>query len=375
MKNNKKRLVNGLIVLLITACAKPIAPEPQLAAPPVLLDQPRNIILMIGDGMGLSTISAALYDSNKPMNLERFPVVGLHKSYSFDDLITDSAAGATAFSCGLKTYNNAIGVNADTIPCKTILEDAEQKELATGMVVTCSVVHATPACFIAHQPMRVMYEEIAADFLNTDIDLLIGGGKRYFDEREGDKRNLISELKQKGYQVWDYTATALSNLKLNADKKIVYFTADNHPPGALQGRNYLPQAVEKALEHLSQRSEKGFFLMVEGSQIDWAGHNNQEQELIAETLDFDKAVGVALDFAQKRGDTLVLVTADHECGGVSIGPNSKMGQIKPLFNTNGHNGAMVPVFAFGPQAGLFNGIYENTAIYDKMRMALGFDKN
>lgn len=357
------------------SCAKPIAPEQSDVSFPPLLPYPRNIILMIGDGMGLSTISAAMYDSNKPMNLERFQVVGLHKSYSFDDLITDSAAGATAFSCGLKTYNNAIGVNSDTIPCRTILEEAVSKKLATGMVVTCSVVHATPACFIAHEPLRVLYENIAVDFLDTDIDLLIGGGKRYFDEREGDKRNLVAELKQKGYQVWDYNSTPLSNLKLNPEKKIVYFTADNHPQGALQGRTYLPQAVDKALEHLSQRSEQGFFLMVEGSQIDWAGHNNQEQELIAETLDFDKAIGVALDFAQKRGDTLVLVTADHECGGVSIGPNSKMGQIRPLFNTNGHNGAMVPVFAFGPQAQLFNGIYENTQIHDKMRFALGFDKN
>ncbi|MCB0644593.1 MAG: alkaline phosphatase, partial [Phaeodactylibacter sp.] len=122
---------------------------------------------MIGDGMGLTQITAGMYSNGNMLNLEQFPVIGLHKSYSKDNLITDSAAGATAFASGIKTYNGAIGVDSDTMPAKTILEEAEEHGLSTGLVATSTIVHATPASFIAHQKLRKMYEEIAADFLNT----------------------------------------------------------------------------------------------------------------------------------------------------------------------------------------------------------------
>merc|ERR1712127_644568 len=148
----------------------------------------KNVIFMVGDGMGVSQITAGMIKNNNHLNLERFPIVGLHKSYSSDNLITDSAAGATAFASGVKTYNGAIGVNPKKKPVKTILEECEEKGMATGMVTTSTIVHATPASFIAHQPSRKMYEEIAADFLKTEIDLFIGGGKKYFDRRETDER-------------------------------------------------------------------------------------------------------------------------------------------------------------------------------------------
>lgn len=335
----------------------------------------KNIVLIIGDGMGLSQISAALYSNNNKLSVEQFPVIGFQKTHSSDDLITDSAASATAFSCGQKTYNGAIGVNADTLPCQTILELMDEKGYATGMVVTSTIVHATPAAFIAHRPMRVRYEDIALDFLNTEIDLIIGGGKRYFDRRDNDERNLYEELTQKGYSVSDYSIELLEDIRINAKQNFVYFTADKHPITAAAGRDYLPLATDKALDFLEKHSDKGFFLMIEASQIDWGGHSNDGNLLIEETLDLNKAIKEVYHFASKRDDTLVIVTADHETGGTAINPESKMGKLKLAFTTNGHTASMVPVFAFGPSAHLFSGIYDNTEIYYKMLEALGLDHN
>ena len=334
----------------------------------------KNVILMIGDGMGLTQITAALYTNKNKLSLEKFPVVGFHKPYAYDDLITDSAAGATAFSCGLKTYRFAIGMDADSLPCKTILEEAEDQGLATGLVATSTIVHATPAAFIAHQKFRVMYEEIAEDFLNTEFDFLIGGGKQYFDDREKDDRNLYKELQNKGYFVSDFSKTPLSEVSLNPSRNFVYFTADKHPLSVSTGRNYLSYASRIGPLFLEKRSEKGFFLMIEGSQIDWAGHSNDAEWAVEEVLDFDRAIEQVLNYARKRGDTLVLVTADHETGGLAIDKGSSFDQLVYKFTTNMHTGTMVPVFAYGPGAELFSGIYENTAIHDKISKVLGFDQ-
>ncbi|GAB5550890.1 MAG: alkaline phosphatase [Saprospiraceae bacterium] len=329
---------------------------------------------MIGDGMGLTQVSAALYSTKRSMNLERFQHIGFHKSYAAGELITDSAAGATAFACGIKTYNGSIGMNIDTIPQGNIIEEAEEKGLATGLVATAFIVHATPAAFFAHQPIRVMHEQIAADLLKLDIDLLIGGGKKYFDRRETDNRDLYQELKQKGYVVSDYLTKELQQLSYSPNNKIAHFTADRHPVPVTAGRSYLPYASRIAPRYLKGRAkENGFFLMIEGSQIDWAGHGNQADLMIAETLDFDRAIGEVLNFAKSDGNTLVIVTADHETGGLAINPGSEIGELKTEFTTNGHTATLVPVYAYGPGAENFKGIYENTAIYHKMRKLLNFD--
>lgn len=328
---------------------------------------------MVGDGMGLSQISAALYTNKNRLNLEYFPVVGFHKSYAANDLTTDSAAGATAFACGVKTYNNAIGVKKDTTPCYTILEEAEDRGLATGLIATATIVHATPAAFIAHQPLRVQYEQIAADMLDVEVDLLIGGGKKYFDRREQDDRNLVAAFREKNYHVYDYMDRHLSQIPFNPKNNLIYFTADKHPVPVAAGRDYLSFAAKLSPYFLERRSDQGFFLVIEGSQIDWMSHSNDAQGAIRETLDFDRAVGEVLDYARKKGNTLVIVTADHETGGLALNPGSRMGKIEGAFTTNGHTAALIPVFAFGPGAELFSGIYENTSIHTKMRAALGFD--
>ncbi|MFH1319870.1 MAG: alkaline phosphatase [Bacteroidota bacterium] len=329
----------------------------------------KNIILMIGDGMGISQVTAGMVARRDALNLERCRVIGLSKTNSSDDLITDSAAGATAFSIGKKTYNGAIGVDRDTVPAPTILEIAEKNGLSTGLVATVSITHATPASFIAHQPSRLMDEEIAADFIDTDIDVFIGGGKIFFENRS-DGRNLLEELKKNGYNV----ANGIENIMSFKQGKLAGFIADKHPVRMSEGRSdVLAKAAGIAIGILDQ-NDKGFFLMIEGSQIDWGGHANDSEYIIEEMLDFDQAIGKALDFAAEDGETLVIITADHECGGYAIaGGNIDDGTVQGSFTTNYHTGVMVPVFAYGPGAEAFAGVYHNNTIFDKMMKAFRFE--
>lgn len=333
----------------------------------------KNIILLIGDGMGISQISAGMYSNNNYLNLERFKVVGLHKAYSSDDLITDSAAGATAFACGVKTYNGAIGISADTIAVETILEEAERKGKKTGLISTSTIVHATPASFIAHAASRQFYEEIAADFLDTDIDYFVGGGLEFF-ERRSDGRNLIKELEKKGYLATSFYDEEYESIDLFGVKKFAYLTANEQPLPVEQGRDYLVPSTKQSIRFLNENNNRGFFLMVEGSQIDWGGHSNNSDYIIREMIDFDNAIGAALDFAERDKETLVVVTADHECGGYSLVQGSQMGSIKGAFTTDYHTADLIPVFAFGPGSDQFAGIYENTEIYHKMRKAFGYER-
>lgn len=349
------------------------SPTRKAQAPPApvsMAERPKNIILMIGDGMALPQVSAGLYWQGGKSVFDQFPYVGFHKSYSHNDLITDSAAGATAFACGEKTDNNAIGVlPPDNHACQTILEDLHARGWATGMIVTCSATHATPAAFIAHVDIRAFTELIALDYLRTPIDCFIGGGEDAFNARP-DRRNLEDSLRQRGYFIRH--RAAFTGLPLDGSKPFMMFTAGYEPGTASAGRRYLPRATELVPPFLRRRSEKGFFLMVEGSQIDWACHSNDRNWLRAEQLDFEAAVRAALDFAARDGQTLVIVTGDHECGGLALTaePGSKR-SFKPVFAERLHTGALVPVFAFGPKANTFTGIYENTALHEKMYRALG----
>lgn len=334
--------------------------------------KPKNIILMIGDGMGVTQISAAMFSNGNQLALERFPVIGLHKPYASDNLVTDSAAGATAFSCGIKTYNGAIGVGPDTQAVQTILEAAEARNMSTGLLTTCSITHATPASFVAHNEYRKNMEAIALDFMKVEVDLIIGGGQKYFDRRETDEQNLLEVMRQRGYQVTSFVDKDIEEVNFRTNRNIAYFTAASEPLPVLQGRDYLLEATSKSLQYLSTKAgAQGFFFMIEGAQIDWGGHANNSEYIISEALEFDKAIGRVLDFAAADGNTLVIVTADHETGGYAINYGSKMDSIVPAFTSDYHTGAMIPVFAYGPGATEFAGIYENTAIFDKMMRLLG----
>ena len=341
-----------------------------------LIKYPKNIILMIGDGMGIAQISAGMYRNGNKLNLESFPVIGLHKSYSSDNLITDSAAGATAFACGVKTYNGAIGVNSNKKTSLTILEEAEKNGLATGLVATSTIVHATPASFIAHVEQRKMYEEIATFFLKTEVDFFVGGGKKFFDRRENDDRNLYKELEDQGYIVSDYFKSDFQSLQLDPSLNFGFFTAEEDPLPVANGRSYLLDVSAAAPNFLKTHNQnQGFFLMIESSQIDWGARANDSDYVISEMIEFDNAIGKVLEFAKADGETLVIVTADHETGGYSINPGSSKDSIIAGFTSEYNTATMIPVFAYGPGAEFFGGIYENTGIYHRMRQAFKFGKN
>lgn len=327
--------------------------------------QVKNVILMIGDGMGTTQIYAGLTANKGSLNLEKTTYSGFIKTNASDKYVTDSAAGATAYATGQKTYNGAIGVDSTGKRLPTILEIAEEQGLATGMVATSSITHATPASFIAHQPSRDMAEEIAADFLQTDIDVFIGGGEEYFKDRE-DGQNLLKTLEENDYRV------------SNDINEITSFTSGKLA-GFLPVRRWSEGREEQLAEtsltaiNLLDQNEEGFFLMIEGSQIDWGSHDNDLEYTIEEMLDFDRAIGKVLDFAEKDGETLVVITADHETGGLTLTDgNLETGEVEGEFSTGSHTGTLVPVFSYGPGAEDFTGIYHNTAVYDKLMNALRF---
>jgi len=328
---------------------------------------PKNIILMIGDGMGTAQLYAGYTAKKGMMNITAMPVSGFVTTFSANNYITDSGAAGTAFATGIKTKNYSIGVDTSGQPVKSILEMAEQQGLATGLVSTSAITHATPASFIAHTSNRSKYADIAFDFLRTDVDVFIGGGYNHFAKR-ADSLNLLDSLKVRGY-------TIVRNLKdadLLTTKRLAGLLANEHMPTMAKGRgNMLPDATEMALSIL-QRNHKGFFIMVEGSQIDFGGHDNSVSYIVDEVVDFDNAVGKALEFAAKDGETLVIVTADHETGGFGItGGSLGKGEVLGAFISKDHTATMTPLFAFGPGSEIFKGVQDNTDIFKKCVKLLG----
>ena len=330
---------------------------------------PKNVIFLIGDGMGISQIYSAMVANGNKLAIEQFPYSGFSKTYSFSNFTTDSGAGGTALACGVKTKNGMIGMNPDSISVNSILFNANKNGLSTGIVVACAVTHATPASYVAHQVNRDMYDEIAADYLKSNIDVFIGGGRKYFEKRI-DGRNLTDELKGKNYQI----AYTLEDIKATKSGKLAGLLYEDHNPPMPERGTMLPDASVAAMDILDE-NPKGFFLVIEGSQIDWACHDNNVDKVINEMLDFDQTIGKVLEFAKRVGNTLVIVTADHETGGMSI-VDGKFGQseMKASFATKGHSGVPVPVFAFGPGAEHFSGFMENTSFKAKLEKLLKFKK-
>ena len=316
----------------------------------------KNIILLIGDGMGLAQIHAGVTGNAGNLNLTQFLNIGFSKTASSDNYITDSAAGATAFATGKKTRNRAIGVDSNLVPVRSIVNDFQAAGKKVALISSGDITDATPASFYAHRPERSMQDSIAKDYLSNPVDIAIGGGMEHF-QRTG----VSEQLKAKGVNVsekWD----ALSSLKMP------FLLLDPHNAKSMQnGRGtFLTDSFKKTIQEF-KANKPGFFIMAEGAQIDYGGHANIVSYTVLEMLDFDKLVGEALRFADSNGETLVIVTADHETGGLTLlDGNLKTGYVDGNFSTDDHTGVMVPVFAYGPHSLDFRGVYENTEIYKKM---------
>lgn len=334
-------------------------------------EQPKamNVIYMIGDGMALPQVYAAMLASHEKMTFSQFPYIGVVDTHSASNDITDSAAAGTALASDHKTNNAMLGVNPDSIPVKTVLEVMAEQGKETGIVVSSYVTHATPAAFYAKVPHRKQYEDIAVQMAeNPYLNLIIGGGMKHFNQRK-DSLDLVARMENElGWKVYD----TLDNIDITC-KKYAVMANDNHMPPAAERGDFLPRAVKTALKTLDS-AENGFFLMVEGSQIDFACHGNDSTWMMDEMLDFDYAIKVALDYAKEKGNTLVVVTADHETGGLTLpDPQGKYTNVVFNYSTGSHTCLPVLVYAYGPGAEQFTGWMQNTELKGKILNACGYE--
>ena len=325
------------------------------------LDKPKTIILFIGDGMGVAHVTAAIMN-NVGSNFMRFTNGGLVLTSSSNSWITDSAASTTATSTGVKTYNGAIGVDDNQNSLKVLVEYASEKGLSTGLIATSSITHATPAALAAHVDSRSKELEIALQLSESEVDVIIGGGLKFFlpeDEngKRKDGRNLLNEMESKNFAVV-YDMEELMSLDNEKTEKVIALLAEEALDRKKNPSQKLADMTTVAIQIL-EKNEKGFFLMVEGSQIDWEAHDNEYEKMLYELEDFNEAIGIGLDYAETRNEVLILVIADHETGGLTLlQARDRSQEFKVKWSTHGHSGSSIPLLATGAGSELFGGIME-----------------
>ena len=312
-----------------------------------------NIILLIGDGNGLAQLSTGLFSHKNELNLTQLKNIGLIKTQAADDFTTDSAAGATAFATGSKTNNRAIGVDPSGKTLSNLPELLSSDGFKSGIITTDQLTGATPAAFYAHHSERDDSDQIASFLSKSALDLVIGGGAKVF---QSEKENLINA----GF-------TLIEGLDKIEGDRLGYFVSDGSLAKKLEGRgDFLLESTRFALEFF-QRKGNPFFLMIESAFIDSGGHSNSTSTIVSEMLDFDELIGEVIQFADKNPGTLVLITADHETGGVSIPQGDVSSNTVELgFHSDDHTGILVPIFAYGPYSDRFRGVYENTELFHKI---------
>ena len=326
---------------------------------------PLNVILVIGDGMGVPQVYASVVaERGNNSAFLRFPYSGFSRTYSRNKYRTDSSAGGTALTTGHKVDNYHVNWGPDSARYATIFDDAVAAGMSTGFVVTSSVLDATPAATYGHVPYRKMFDTLSLQMSQCRHSVMVGGGRKYFlPGNRKDGLAPLDTLARRGYTV----VGTLDSLNRFAGDKLVGLLYDGDPLTEPARGDMLVPAAKKAIAMLS-RNPKGFALMIEGSQIDWACHNNDSAYLRAELADFEQMLHAVIDYAQRDGHTLVVVTADHETGGLTLPDGDiEAGTNNVRFHWGNHTGCMVPVFALGPGAHYFSGIQENTDIPEKIR--------
>lgn len=385
---------------------------------------PKNIVLISADGMGVCQWQAAMVAAHGKLNLGRMQSAGLLTTNPADVFCGDAPSHSTALATGVNSHKGAVSVDMDNKPVKTITELLKEQGLAVGIVSANTLVEGSIVPFIGHAQNRMATEALTASMVDTGIDVFIGAGSDYFTNspqmggfgpgagqgggqrqgggpgaaagaaqgqrqgggqggqgggpggampmgERGDKRNLIKELESKGYQVL-HSIDEIRNVKSG---KLAGFTGASMNPNIQQGRgDMFPVSVETALNVL-QSASKGFFLMIGDMYVDRASHNSKIDLLCDEAMDLDRAIGKALDFAERDGQTLVLVVGSPEASGMSlVGGNMAEGTVEAKWSMPGmanHSGTQVPMFAYGPGADQFMGVLENTEVFGKMKRIFG----
>jgi|TARA_B110000438_G_scaffold77619_1_gene77807 alkaline phosphatase len=352
----------------------------------------KSIILLIGDGMSASQVSSYRLLKGGPnarLAVDKFPISGIVLTHSEDAIVTDSASSATAYSTGIKTNNTFLGLDKDKNVLENLTEKIHGYGFVSSLIATSEVTHATPAAFAAHIDLRWKTDEISAQMMDSNVVTILGGGRHFFlpEEMGGkreDGRDLFKEVENS--HVLLTHKDQLNDFDQTTSGKVVGLFADEHLRDLEKPENHSTEpSLSEMLNFAIKRSEtfmdngcKGSFIMVEGSQVDWAGHSNDINYLKREMQDLEEAVELAVDYANKNQDTLVIVTADHETGGLLIEPASAAdytgNEVKFSFNTaigrGSHTGVPVPVYAYGPGSENFTGTLDNTDVYRAMIAAL-----
>ena len=352
--------------MLLLSCKETGAPQLQYYQTPhtydvVKVQEPpqtnevRNIIFMIGDGMGLEQVSCAWVLNKGKLNLDNFTHVGLSRTWCTNALITDSGAGGTALAAGVKTAYSHVGTAADTTDLYSILVDAKKLGKSTGVAVTCHFADATPCDFCCHNEYRYNQEDLIADYVTCGVDYLAGGGLDWFTTKRTDGRDITKEMAAAGYTV------ALSEEELmDAGLPVIGLLSPDNLPVAGERGDLFRHMVARGLDELSE-NENGFVMMIEGSCIDDWLHGNDIGKAMEELLDFDRTLGDVLKWAEEDGHTLVVMTADHATGCLTLQDgNLEEGLIGVNFASESHNGIAVPFYAWGPGSEKFTGIKENS---------------
>ena len=373
-----------LALVLATSCCN----EPKV----------KNVICLIGDGMGFGAVTSLLLSEDEVTGFEQAPVIGLSETCSANNYVTDSAAGGTALATGTRTNNGFVGADPEGNQLTSVLRKAQAMGKKTGIVVNTTLTEATPAAFYAGVTSRKMVFDIAKQFTESNVDVAIGGGLDHFIARP-DSLDLTATLIEKGYDVflnWETvlgtdsekfvgilplydlhrreenngTASAAEGQEVCLAAQLASLNEDVNATHLSEPTVYLEKATVKALDILSRNNKDGFFLMIESAIIDGYGHNNDSDGMIVEMKEFNRTLQNMIDYVNNNPETLLVVTADHETGGTGVYYNGHKpgneGPVKLNFSTSGHTGTVVPIFAYGPGAENFAGRMKNTDVPKKI---------